>query len=404
MKQVALVGTFDSKGAEFGFVRDILLAQGVGVLSIHAGTFEPLFPPDISNREVASAAGKDLDALVKANDRGGATQALADGLAVLLPRLYQEGKLDGVFSLGGSGGSAIAAAGMRALPVGVPKLIVSTLAGTANVGEYVGTSDIVLWPSIVDVAGLNTISAKIFTNAALAMAGAVKLEANVSLEEKPLVAATMFGVTTACVTAAKERLEQEGYEVLVFHATGTGGKTMESLIAAGYFAGVLDLTTTEWCDELVGGVFPGGQERLDAAAKAGVPQVVSTGALDMVNFGGYDTVPQKFAGRNLYRHNPSITLMRTTTEENRALGKIIAEKLSETTGPTSLLLPLKGVSGIDAQGQPFYGPEENAALFEALRGVDQKAVNLIELDLHINDKAFAVAAAEELLRLMKESK
>lgn len=402
MKAIAVVGTFDSKGPEFAFVRDVILAQGVDVLTIHTGTFAPLFEPDITNREVAAAAGISLQELAADNDRGAATKAMSEGIAALLPRLYREGRFDGVISLGGSGGSAVATAGMRKLPVGVPKVMVSTLAGTANVGEYVGTSDIVMWPSIVDVAGLNSISAKIFINAALAVVGAVKLTAESRVAQKPLVGATMFGVTTPCVTAAKEYLEQAGYEVLVFHATGTGGKTMESLVAAGYFEGILDITTTEWCDELVGGLFSAGPHRLEAAAGAGIPQVVSTGALDMVNFGSYDTVPEKFSGRNLYRHNPTVTLMRTTVEENRKLGEIIAKKLGAAKGPVTLMLPMLGVSAIDAPGQPFHGPEEDAALFDALRRwINPETVNLVEQDAHINSPEFALAAAAELVRLME---
>jgi uncharacterized protein (UPF0261 family) len=405
VKTIAVVGTFDSKGAEFAFVKDVIEAQGVKTLTIHTGTYAPLFEPDVSNKDVAAAVGADIEALVARNDRGTATKSLADGIAVLLPKLYEQGRFDGVISLGGSGGTAIATAGMRQLPVGAPKLMVSTVAGASNVSEYVGTSDVVLWPSIVDVAGLNSISVKIFTNAALAIVGAVKLEADVKLSEKPLVAATMFGVTTECVTIAKERLEASGYEVLVFHATGTGGKSMESLINAGYFAGVLDITTTEWCDELVGGIFPGGPDRLEAAGRTGIPQVVSTGALDMVNFGGYESVPERFKSRNLYRHNPSITLMRTTADENRKLGEAIAGKLNKTSGPTALFLPLKGVSAIDAPDKPFYGPEEDAALFGALRErTDAKKTQLVELDLHINDPEFAGAMADWLIAEMGKKK
>lgn len=293
---------------------------------------------------------------------------------------------------------------MRALPIGVPKLMVSTMA-SGNVEQYVGTSDIVMMPSIVDVAGLNSISKVIFRNAVLAVCGMVRLKEELKPEigdHKPLVAATMFGVTTPCVGFAKECLETHGYEVLVFHATGTGGRTMEALTDAGFFKGVLDLTTTEWCDEVVGGVLAAGQTRCEAAARCGIPQVVSVGAMDMVNFGPFDTVPQKFAGRNLYKHNPTVTLMRTTADENREVGEKLAEKLNLASGKTALLLPLKGVSAIDADGQPFYGPKEDQVLFQTLRdGVNRDAVEIMELDYNINDKEFAVCAAEKLMELME---
>lgn len=402
MKTVAVVGTFDTKGKEFQFVQSILQGLGVNTLMIHSGVFEPLFVPDISNQDIAQAVHEDMNDIAKQKDRARATEVLARGLEVLIPKLYKEGKFDGVLSFGGSGGTSIVTPGMRALPIGVPKMMVSTVA-SGNVSQYVGTSDIMMYPSIVDVAGLNTISIKIFTNAALAMAGMVKHEiSEQEVEKKPLIAATMFGVTTPCVDQARAYLEAQGYEVIVFHATGAGGKTMEKLIESHYFDGVLDLTTTEWCDELVGGVLNAGPHRLEAAGRAGVPQVVSVGALDMVNFGPYDTVPAKFQGRNLYKHNPTITLMRTTAEENGQLGKIIAEKLNNASSKTALMLPLKGVSALDAEGQPFYGAEEDQMLFDTLRQhIDAAKVELIEADAHINDEAFALQAAKKLVELMQ---
>lgn len=322
----------------------------------------------------------------------------------LVPKLYEEGKFDGIISLGGSGGTAIVTPGMRALPIGVPKIMVSTVAA-GDVSVYVGSSDIFMYPSIVDVAGLNSISTKIFTNAALAIAGMVKFENTQKVEEKPLIAASMFGVTTPCVDKAREYLEKEGYEVLIFHATGRGGKAMEDLISSGHIEGVLDITTTEWCDELVGGNMAAGKNRLEAAGENNVPQVVSTGALDMVNFGAIDTIPSKFDGRNFYKHNPTVTLMRTTVEENRELGKIIAEKLNRTKSPTVLMLPLKGVSLLDVEGQPFYGPEEDKALFDTLKeNIDENVVELIELDYDINDENFAIAAAKKLIEIMENKK
>lgn len=402
MKTIAITGTFDSKGRELNFVKEVLEGLGLKTLTIHCGVFEPIFETDVSNEEVAKEVGGDIHQIASKKDRALATEVLSKGMEKLIPRLYAEGKFDGIISLGGTGGTSLVTPGMRALPIGVPKVMVSTVA-SGNVQQYVGTSDIVMMPSIVDVSGLNSISTKIFTNAALAIAGMVSLEhKEIAQEKKPLVAATMFGVTTPCVDAAREFLEEKGYEVLVFHATGTGGRVMERLIEEGYFKGVLDITTTEWCDELVGGVLAAGPNRLEAAGKHKVPQVVSVGALDMVNFGPIDTVPEKFKGRKFYKHNPTVTLMRTTVEENKKLGEIIAEKLNKAEGPTVLMLPLKGVSMIDAEGQPFYGPEEDKILFDTLReNIDRSKVELIEMDAHINDKEFALTAAKKLLELME---
>ncbi|MDQ5808556.1 MAG: Tm-1-like ATP-binding domain-containing protein, partial [Actinomycetota bacterium] len=310
--------------------------------------------------------------------------------------LYDEGRIQGVLSAGGSGNTAIATAAMQALPVGVPKLMVSTMAA-GDTRDYVGGVDVTLMASVTDVAGLNSISSRILANAAAAMAGMVQAPPVEVAGGRPLVAATMFGVTTPCVTRARERLEEHGYEVLVFHATGTGGKAMEALVDGGFLAGVLDATTTELCDELVGGVLSAGPDRLEAAGRAGLPQVVSLGALDMVNFGARDTVPPRFEGRNLYVHNPSVTLMRTTPQECAELGRRIAAKLAAATGPVSLFVPLRGVSLIDAEGQPFHDPEADAALFGALRdGLAGSPVDLVELDHNVNDEEFAIAMADRL--------
>lgn len=400
MKTIAIVGTFDSKGTEYAYVRDIIQGLGLNTLTIHSGVFEPMFVPDVSNEEVAKAAGADIHEIAAKKDRALATEILAKGMEKLVPRLYAEGKFDGIISFGGTGGTAIVTPGMRALPIGVPKIMVSTVA-SGNTSQYVGTSDIIMYPSIVDIAGINSISIKIFTNAAFAIAGMVKFEYTHKVEKKPLIAATMFGVTTPCINYAREFLENEGYEVIIFHATGTGGKTMEALIESGFFDGVLDLTTTEWCDELVGGVLNAGPHRLEAAGRCNIPQVVSTGALDMVNFGAIESVPREFQGRNLYKHNPTVTLMRTTVEENRQLGLIVAEKLNMAKCPTVLMLPLKGVSMIDAPGQPFYGAEEDQMLFSTLKKhIDRAVVELIEIDTDINDQKFAIAAAKKLIELM----
>ena len=404
MKTIAVAGTFDTKGKEFLYVKELIEELGLKTYMINTGVFDSEIEVDVSNKEIAKEAGYDIEDIVSRRDRAMATEALSKGMELLIPRLYAEGKFDGIISFGGSGGTSLVTPAMRALPIGVPKMMVSTMA-SGNVSQYVGTSDIIMMPSIVDVAGLNKISKTIFKNAVLAIAGMVGMAdkiKKVEEDEKPLIAATMFGVTTPCVDFAKEYLEERGYEVLVFHATGTGGKTMESLVDAGFFKGVLDITTTEWCDEIVGGVLSAGPNRLEAAGRNHVPQVVSVGALDMVNFGPIDTIPEKFKSRNLYKHNPTVTLMRTTVEENIKFGKKIAEKLNASFGKTVLILPLKGVSMIDAPGQPFYGSKEDEALFDTLKNnIDKDKVNIVEMDNNINEKAFAQRAAEELIKMLE---
>ena len=396
-RTVLLVGTLDTKADEFEFLRDRLRLAGVGALLADVGTLAPpRGRPDVTREEVGAETGVDVSALAAAGDRGAAITAMAGAAAALARRLYDEGRIHGVLSAGGSGNTAIATAAMQALPVGVPKLMVSTMA-SGDTSDYVGGVDVTMMASVTDVAGINSISSRILANAAAAMAGMVLAPESQLEGGRPLVAATMFGVTTPCVTRARDALEEKGYEVLVFHATGTGGKAMEALVDGGLVSGVLDATTTELCDDLVGGVLSAGPARLEAAGRAGVPQVVSLGALDMVNFGARDTVPPKFEDRNLYVHNPSVTLMRTTPDECAELGRRIARKLAAATGPVSLFVPLNGVSMIDAEGQPFHDPEADAALFDALReGLAGSQVELVELDNNVNDEEFATAMADRL--------
>jgi uncharacterized protein (UPF0261 family) len=399
---VLLLGTFDTKGVEYAYVRERLGAMGVATLVVDAGTGEPQgIVPDIAREELATAAGTTSQALTEAGDRGAAVAAMANGAAVVVRRLFDEGRFGAILALGGSGGSSIAAAAMRALPVGVPKLLVSTMA-SGDVRPYVGAVDMTLMNSVVDIAGVNSVSAQIMSNAAGAIAGMARARP-AETERKPTIAASMFGVTTPAVTRARERLEALGYEVLVFHATGTGGQSMEALAADGFLDGILDLTTTELADDLVGGVLSAGPDRLTAAGRAGIPQVVSLGALDMVNFGPRDSVPERFASRNLYVHNPTVTLMRTAAEECRELGRRIGSKLSGATGPTVLFIPLRGVSMIAVEGQPFHDPEADAALREGLHETLSEDVEVVELDNVINDEAFADAMAERLHQLISAS-
>jgi uncharacterized protein (UPF0261 family) len=397
---VVLLGTLDTKGREYDYLRDRVREHGVDVLLVDTGVLgEPLARPDVSREDVAQAAGATLADLVERGDRGEAIETMARGAAAIVQRLHAEGRLDGVLALGGSGGSALATLAMRALPVGVPKLMVSTVA-SGDTRPYVGAVDVTMTYSVVDIAGINRISARILANAAGAIAGMAKATVPPALGEKLLIGATMFGVTTPCVTRARERLEELGYEVLVFHATGTGGQSMEALAKGGFLAGVLDVTTTELADDLVGGVLSAGPDRLEAAGELGLPQVVSLGALDMVNFGPLDTVPEQFRGRNLYVHNPTVTLMRTTPEECAELGRRIARKLSAAKGPVALFVPLRGVSLIATEGQPFHDPEADRALIEALRENVGPNVEVHELDTDLNDPEFADAMANRLHELV----
>ena len=399
MATIAVLGTLDTKGLEHGYVAELIRRRGHQTLVIDTGSGEaPQIMPDVSREEVAAAGGVDLAGIVARQDRGEAVTAMAGAAAALLSKLAGEGRIQGVISLGGGGGTAIGTAAMRALPVGFPKVMVSTLAA-GNVAPYVGTKDIVMFPSIVDVSGINRISRVLLARAAGAICGMVETEVPAG-QDRPLIAASMFGNTTACVNTAKQLLEDRGFEVLVFHSTGTGGRIMESLIESGMIAGVLDITTTEWADELVGGILGAGPDRLSAAGKTGTPAIVTPGCLDMVNFGEPASVPAKFAGRVFYKHNPQVTLMRTNAAECAELGRILAEKVNAYSGPATVLLPLKAISIISAAGQPFLDAEADAALFDAIRQHLKPGIPLVELDCEINAPEFATACAEALLKMM----
>ncbi len=400
MSTIAILGTFDTKGPEHTFVADTLRIQGFTTRLINVGCLEPpTLRPDIAAEQVAAAGDPDWKTILARKDRGECVALMARGAARVVAELVAQGEINGIISLGGGGGTAIATAAMRALPIGFPKVMVSTLA-SGQTAAYVGTSDIVMIPAIVDVSGINRVSRTIFENAAGAIAGIVTAAARrqgTATSEKPLVVASMFGNTTACVNEARRVVEAAGFEVLVFHSTGTGGRSMEALIASGMVSGVLDITTTEWADELVGGILSAGPERLDAAGKAGVPAIVVPGCLDMVNFGEPPTVPATFAGRRFYHHNPQVTLMRTNAEECAELGRIIAEKVNRYRTPVSILLPLGGISVISAPGQPFYDPVADAALFDSIRRNVRPGIPVFESPLAINDPEFARLCAATLL-------
>lgn len=397
-RRALLVGTFDTKGEEYAFLRERIMEAGHDVITVDVGILGEGTSPfhvDIAAEEVARAGGAVLAELRARGDRGEAVTAMQRGAQATIARLFAEGRFDGIVGLGGGGGTAMMTAAMRELPVGVPKLMVSTMA-SGNTAPYVDVKDITMMYSVVDIAGINPISSRILANAAGAISGMLAAS-EPSRNARPLVAATMFGVTTPCVTAARQQLEKAGFDVVVFHATGSGGRAMEGLIADGYFTAVLDVTTTEWADEVVGGVLSAGPDRLSAAAKAGIPQVISVGALDMVNFGAMDTVPETFRSRNLYRHNATVTLMRTTAEECRAIGRRIIAQVNQSRGPVTVLIPTRGVSMLDASGKPFHDPQADQALFDELRAGARPHVTVRDVDAHINDPAFAAILVEQLI-------
>ena len=397
---VAIIGALDTKGAEFAFVKGLIEAQGVDTLVIDFGTMgAPGLEPDVTRFEVAAAAGRDIAHFSSGEHKDEAMQTMAAGLAVVVRRLYDEGRLGGIIGMGGTGGTSIATTGMRVLPVGVPKVMVSTVAG-GDVSAYAGARDITFIPSIVDVAGINSISRAIFANAAGAVAGMVRLERPSAGEERPLVTASMFGNTTTCVERARGVVEDGGCEVLVFHATGIGGNTMEALIADGYIAGSLDITTTELADYVCGGVFSAGPDRCKAASAAGIPAVVVPGCVDMANFDSIDTVPDRYRDRNLYQWNPNVTLLRTNVEENARIGEMLAAAVNRATAPTAVLLPLRGTSMLDSEGERFWDPEADGACFDAIRRGLRADIGVHEIDHNINDPEFADRAANTLLEML----
>jgi uncharacterized protein (UPF0261 family) len=401
---VVLVGTLDTKGVEYEFARNRFQKAGLKTILINAGIIgQPSIISDVTNEQVALAGSSDLQTLKTKNDRGFAVSVMTKGVNQVVQDLYKKGELDAIFALGGSGGSTIASLAMRNLPIGVPKVLVSTLV-SSNAASFVGESDMALFASVVDIAGVNSISAKVIANAVDATIGMVNGEKVEVKNNKKLVAASMFGVTTQSVTDARKILEENDLEVITFHMTGTGGKSMENLIRQGFINAVLDVTTTEICDEIVGGTLSAGPDRLTAAVEMKIPQVVSVGALDMVNFGSKNSVPEKFQNRNLYVHNENVTLMRTTPEECEKIALDIATKLNKATAPVTLFLPLKGVSAIAIKGGVFFDQQADDALFSTLKKNVGNNVELIELDSAINDNDFSKAIANKLIQLVKVGK
>jgi uncharacterized protein (UPF0261 family) len=406
-KTICIVGAFDTKGEDHAFLREEILKLGQQVLTVNIGVLEStrLFPVDIEASEVVEAVGLDLEEIRSRKDKAEAMKAFDRGAPVLIRQLFDQGRFDSIIGMGGSGGSSIIASAMRALPIGVPKVLVSTVA-SGDVSFYVRGKDITMIPSIVDVAGLNRISRLVYARAAGAICGMVQNEPAQSLEDRPIITASMFGNTTDCVNACVKSLNAHGFEVLVFHATGTGGRAMETLVADGLVEAVLDITTTEWADELCHGVFSAGPERLDAPGQKGIPHLIVPGCVDMANFGAPSTVPEQFrqAKRLFYEWNPSVTLMRTNVEENRQMGEIFAKKANAATGPVGFLIPLRGVSMLDAEGQPFCDRAADQAMFDAIKKNVKPGIPVVEVDLNINDPQFSAKAVDMMLELIRQKK
>ena len=402
---VVLAGALDTKGADFAFVKELIEEAELATLVVDFGVMgEPAFAPDVTRAEVCAAGGGDLAHLAAGGHKDEAMATMARGLAAVVSRLHGEGRLHGIIGMGGSGGTSLAASAMRELPVGVPKVMVSTVGG-GDVSAFAGTKDITFMPSVVDVAGINRISRAIYANAAGAIAGMVRTRAGAAAaapagDERPLLTASMFGNTTTAVEHARGILEAAGYEVLVFHATGSGGRTMEGLIADGYVGGSLDLTTTELADTVCGGVFDAGPDRCRAASRAGVPAVVVPGCVDMANFGGPDTVPERYRGRLLYEWNPDVTLLRTNVDENRRIGEMIAAAANAATAAVAVVVPLGGVSMLDSAGERFWDPAADRACFEAIRGNLRPDIPFLEDEHNINDPEFSGRVAKLLLEML----
>lgn len=397
-KSILILGCFDTKEENFNFLRQCLISLGDTVMTMNTGVMgsTALFPVDIESDLVALQGGQSIDNLRQKKDRGYAVEVMGNGAGKLVMRLLKEEKIKAVIGMGGGGGTYIALAAMQALPLGFPKLCVSTLAAK-DVTRQVGMKDILLMPSVVDVAGLNRISRSIMRNAAAAISGMAKVHLEVHEKSLGIIAISMFGNTTACVDESTKLLEAKGYEVMAFHANGLGGTAMETLIREDCFVGILDITTTELADELCDGICSAGAGRLTAAVEMGIPQVVVPGCLDMVNFAHLDTVPEHYKGRQLYSWAPDVTLMRTNVQENIELANIIAQRLNQSTVPVTVLLPLNGLSQIDAEGGIFHQPEINQALFETLKQQLKNHVDVVEIRANINEKSFSESAVHCLL-------
>ncbi|MCM4168146.1 hypothetical protein KCTC52924_03702 [Arenibacter antarcticus] len=401
-KRIVMLGCFDTKGEDFTYLLQCLGMQNQPVITINTGVMDTSvdFPIDVDSGSVAAASGTSLKAIRESGDRGKAVELMGKGAAGILADLVSKDQVMGVIGMGGGGGTYIILEAMQAVPLGIPKLCLSTVVAK-DLSRQIRVKDITMMSSVVDVAGLNRISRLLIRQAAAAISAMAQVKEDSSSPIKKNIAISMFGNTTKCVDKCTELLKDRGYEVMAFHATGVGGATMESLIREGVFDAVLDVTTTELADELCGGILSAGPDRLTAASEMGIPQIVVPGCLDMVNFAQVDTLPQKYRSRRLYSWAPDVTLMRTDSKENKILGKQLVDKLKQSKAPVEILIPLKGISQIDHVGEIFYEPEANKALFKSIQENAKGQLAVVEIDAHINDEAFAKILVERLLRIME---
>jgi uncharacterized protein (UPF0261 family) len=404
-KAILIVATLDTKGPETQYLKDFIERRRHKVLVMDTGILGPApFQPDLSRGEVLQAAGAQMEEIIRNKEKGKAIQAMAEGSKRMVQQLYREGKIGGVIGLGGAQGTEIGTSAMRALPVGFPKLMVSTVAsGYAQFGTYVGTKDLMMMHSVVDILGLNAFSRCILSNAANAMMGMVEREAKIEKSEKRQIGMTIYGTTTPGCMVAKAYLESKGFEVVAFHPNGTGGKAMEEMIEEGILNAVLDMTTHELTDELVGGLHRAGPNRLEAAGRKGIPQVVVPGSIDFIVTGPEESLPQEYRNRKYILHNPSITLVKANPQEMKTIGKIMASKLDKAKGPTIVMIPLRGFSYPNRKGEALYDEEGNQAFVQSLKE-NLRNIKVIEIDAHINDPEFAREAAQTMEDLLLKSK
>jgi len=397
-----MLGCFDTKGEDFTYLYECLKSKDEEVIAINTGVMETDvdFPIDFNNNVVAEQSGTPLTNIRSSSDRGKAVELMGRGAASILAELVIQDRIKGVIGMGGGGGTYIILEAMQAVPLGIPKLCLSTVVAK-DLSRQLGVKDITMMSSVVDVAGLNRISRLLIRQASAAICGMAQVEEDTLATDKKNIAISMFGNTTKCVDKCSELLKAKGYEVMAFHATGVGGSTMESLIREGIFDAVLDVTTTELADELCGGILSAGPDRLTAASEMGIPQIVVPGCLDMVNFAQMDTLPEQYKSRQLYSWAPDVTLMRTDIAENKTLGKQLVEKLKSATAPAEILIPLKGISQVDSEGDIFYDPEANRALFGSIKENAENHIKVVEMDAHINDEAFAKMLVERLLNIIE---
>jgi len=402
-KAILIIATLDTKGPETSYIKDLIETKGHQVLVMDTGILgPPPFQPDLSRDEVAQATGIPIEELIRIKDKGRAIQTMAEGSKKIVQQLYREGKIAGVIGLGGSQGTEIGTSAMRALPLGFPKLMVSTVAsGYAQFGTYVGTKDLLMMHSVVDILGLNVFLRTILSNAAGAIMGMVERGAKIEKPEKKQVGITIYGTTTPGCMVAKAYLESKGFEVVAFHPNGTGGRAMEEMVEEGILNGVLDMTTHELTDELVGGLHRAGPNRLEAAGKRGIPQVVVPGSIDFIVTGPVTSLQPEYRNRNYIAHNPNITLVRTSSEEMKTIGKIMASKLNEASGPTVVMIPLKGFSYPNRKGEALYDEGGNQVFIKTLKE-NLRGIKVIEIDAHINDPEFANAAAQTMEKLFSK--